>query len=122
MNRNWYAAFLLAVLIFLLYIAGRYVDNNTQTLTRELDVAYNLAVSGEYEQAKQAFQKAAQRSEENSPVWMLLIRRSLVDQLNQTLATIPSYVSAENLADLAVETARARTQAQQIRESFFSWF
>lgn len=122
MNRNWYAALLLAVLISLLYIAGRYVDDNTRKLTRELDAAYNLAMSGEYEQAKRAFQETAQRSEESSPIWMLLIRRSLVDQLNQTLATIPSYVSAENMADLAVETARACTQTQQIRTSFFSWF
>lgn len=122
MNRNWYAALLLAALILLLYSAGRYVDENTQKLTQELDTAYSLAVAGEYDQARQAFREAARHSQESNTIWLLLIRRSLVDQLNQTLATIPSYVSEENLADLAVETARACTQARQIRESFFSWF
>lgn len=122
MNRNWYAGILLAILVLILYGAGRYVDENTKALTQELNTAYSYAADGEYVRAEQAFREAAKRNEQNSGIWMLLIRRSLVDQLNQTLATIPSYVSAENLADLAVETARACTQARQIRESFFSWF
>ena len=52
----------------------------------------------------------------------LVVRRTLVDQFNQTLATLPAYATAENRADLAVETARACTQLQQIRQSFFSRF
>ena len=50
------------------------------------------------------------------------MRRTLVDQFNQTLATLPAYATADNRADLAVETARACTQLQQIRQSFFSRF
>ena len=122
MNRNWYATILLAVLFLTLYGAGIYLDRNVQALTQQLDTAYSLAEAGNYRQAQQIYEETAEQSAQSSTVWMLLVRRSLVDQLNQTLATIPSYVSAENMADLAVETSRARAQAQQIRASFFSWF
>lgn len=122
MNRNWYATILLAVLFLTLYGAGIYLDRNVQALTQQLDTAYSLAEAGNYRQAQQVYEETAEQSAQSSTVWMLLVRRSLVDQLNQTLATIPSYVSAENMADLAVETSRARAQAQQIRTSFFSWF
>lgn len=122
MNRNWYATILLAVLFLTLYGAGIYLDRNVQALTQQLDTAYSLAEAGNYRQAQQVYEETAEQSAQSSTVWMLLVRRSLVDQLNQTLATIPSYVSAENMADLAVETSRARAQAQQIRASFFSWF
>lgn len=122
MNRNWYATILLAMLFLTLYGAGIYLDRNVQALTQQLDTAYSLAEAGNYRQAQQVYEETAEQSAQSSTVWMLLVRRSLVDQLNQTLATIPSYVSAENMADLAVETSRARAQAQQIRASFFSWF
>lgn len=122
MNRNLYATILLAVLFLTLYGAGIYLDRNVQALTQQLDTAYSLAEAGNYRQAQQVYEETAEQSAQSSTVWMLLVRRSLVDQLNQTLATIPSYVSAENMADLAVETSRARAQAQQIRASFFSWF
>ena len=122
MNRNWYATILLAVLFLTLYGAGIYLDRNVQALTQQLDTAYSLAEAGNYRQAQRVYEETAEQSAQSSTVWMLLVRRSLVDQLNQTLATIPSYVSAENMADLAVETSRARAQAQQIRASFFSWF
>lgn len=122
MNRNWYATILLAVLFLTLYGGGIYLDRNVQALTQQLDTAYSLAEAGNYRQAQQVYEETAEQSAQSSTVWMLLVRRSLVDQLNQTLATIPSYVSAENMADLAVETSRARAQAQQIRASFFSWF
>ena len=109
-------------LFLTLYGAGIYLDRNVQALTQQLDTAYSLAEAGNYRQAQQVYEETAEQSAQSSTVWMLLVRRSLVDQLNQTLATIPSYVSAENMADLAVETSRARAQAQQIRASFFSWF
>ncbi len=122
MNRNWYAGILLVFLALTLYLSGRYINASTQKLEQDLCAAYRDAETGAYIAAEQAFQKAADKAEESSKIWFLLIRRSLVDQLNQTLATIPSYVSRENMADLAVETARACTQVRQIRQSFFSWF
>lgn len=122
MRRNWYAVVLLVLLTLLLYAASRYINTSTKALDNELSTAYAYAEAQDYEYARAAFTQAANRAAGYSRIWMLLIRRSLVDQLNQTLATIPSYVSEENLADLAVETARARTQVRQIKQSFFSWF
>lgn len=122
MKRNWYATVLLVLLAFILYVAGAYMTCTTQRLYQDLQTAYSYAESEHYAQAEQAFKNISEQAETHSKIWILLIRRSLVDQLNQTLATLPSYVSEDNLADLAVETARASTQVDQIRRSFFSWF
>lgn len=122
MNRNWYALGLLAVLAVGLCIAGRFVNTSIRSVDEDLTLAYSCAVSGEYHTAQQQFDDVADKAQRYSPLWMLLVRRNLVDQLNQTLATIPAYATKENQSDLAVETARARTQAEQIRQSFFSWF
>ena len=87
--------------------------------TKEVTVRLS---AGLHRQAATQFIQTANEAEAYSRLWVLLIRRSLIDQLNQTLATIPSYATSENHSDLAVETARARAQAQQIRQSFFSCF
>jgi len=122
MRRNWYAVALLVLLAIVLYAASRYMNTSTKALDTELGTAYTYAEAQDYDGARAAFTLAACHAEDYSHIWMLLTRRSLVDQLNQTLATIPSYVSEDNMADLAVETARARTQVRQINQSFFSWF
>ena len=122
MRRNWYAAALLLILACILCSAGMYVTDSTRQLDAELREAYTYAELGQFSEAREAYTAAAHQSKLKSEIWYLLIRRSLVDQLNQTLATIPSYVSENNLADLAVETARAREQVCQISQSFFSWF
>jgi hypothetical protein len=52
----------------------------------------------------------------------LLVRRNILDQLNQTLAVLPPCAEADSLADLEMETQRACTQIEQVRQSFFSGF
>ena len=42
--------------------------------------------------------------------------------LNQTLAVLPPCAEADSLADLEMETQRACTQIEQVRQSFFSGF
>jgi len=121
-NRNWYALALLFLLAVGLFSAGRFVDASICQIDVGLDQAYACANAGDFAEARQLYRKTAAQAREYSPVWILLIRRNLIDQLNQTLATIPAYAIPENQSDLAVETARARTQALQIRQSFFSWF
>lgn len=120
MNRNWYAAFLVGALCVALLAAGRYVHQSMQQLDQNICTAYACAQNEDYNTARTAFYDTAEQAEACSRIWCLLVRRNLVDQLNQTLATIPAYCNRENLSDLAVEVARARTQIQQIRQSFFS--
>lgn len=122
MNRNWYAVALLFVLILSLFLSGWYMHTTLEQLDTDLNRAFACAEAGDYRQARQNFLETADKAEQCSHLWVLLVRRSLIDQLNQTLATIPSYATAENHSDLAVETARARAQARQIRQSFFSCF
>lgn len=122
MNRNWYALILVCLLGIGMWRAGLFVDHSIREIESDLAQAYSLAQAQHYNQATQAFDNVIQKANACRPFWTLLVRRSLVDQLNQTLATIPFYTTPENQSDLAVETARAQTQARQIRQSFFSWF
>lgn len=119
MRRNWYAAGLLVLLFAAVWGAGVYVRTTTAQLDSQLAAAYSYAEQGDYPKARQAYRQTAQAARQAGRLWLLLIRRSLIDQLNQTLATLPHYATEENRSDLAVETARAREQARQIRQSFF---
>lgn len=98
------------------------MNTSFDVIDQGIQQAYGYAAAGNYDEAQQAFGAVAKTAERYTPFWILLVRRNLIDQLNQTLATIPSYATQENRSDLAVETARAKTQADQIRRSFFSWF
>ena len=122
MSRNRYAALLLFVLMLTLWGAGRYVDHTTAALCSELQAAQTLALNGQSVLARQAYADAARHARDASGWLALFVRRNLVDQLGQTLQTLPSYSSGEDLRDLTAETARACCQLQQIRQSFFGCF
>ena len=66
--------------------------------------------------------RAANRALRSTQVLGLLVRRNILDQLNQTLAVLPPCAEADSLADLEMETQRACTQIEQVRQSFFSGF
>ena len=73
-------------------------------------------------QARQAYDCIIARAADASGTLGLLVRRNLIDQMNQTLSVLPRCAEGENLADLTIETARACCQLQQIRQSFFGCF
>lgn len=120
MKRNWYAAAILLALVFLLCAAGRYVKCTTDALQRELQAAYALAEEGDFPAARHAYEQAVDGTAEQSTLLCLFIRRNIIDQLNQTLAVLPPCAEADSLADLEMETQRACTQIEQVRQSFFS--
>lgn len=120
MKRNWYAAVILLVLALLLLSAGRYVDRTTDAMQQALRAAYALAVQGELPAARRAYEAAAAKAQDTSKVLTLLVRRNIIDQLNQTLAVLPPCAEADSLPDLEMETQRACTQIEQVRQSFFS--
>ena len=122
MNRNWYAVLLVCALCAALFTAARYMDHSVAQLDRDLTTAYACALNDDFAAARTAFTAVKAQALGFSRSWFLLVRRSLVDQLNQTLATLPEYSHRENLSDLAVEVARARAQLEQLRQSFFSCF
>ena len=72
--------------------------------------------------ARRAYSRAANRALRSTQVLGLLVRRNILDQLNQTLAVLPPCAEADSLADLEMETQRACTQIEQVRQSFFSGF
>ena len=118
MKRNWYAAIILLALCVLLFRAGQYVDRTTAGMQRQLEAAYALAEQGDYPAAR----RAANRALRSTQVLGLFVRRNILDQLNQTLAVLPPCAEADSLADLEMETQRACTQIEQVRQSFFSGF
>lgn len=76
----------------------------------------------DYPAARRAYSREANRALRSTQVLGLLVRRNILDQLNQTLAVLPPCAEADSLADLEMETQRACTQIEQVRQSFFSGF
>ena len=99
MKRNWYAAIILLALCVLLFRAGQYVDRTTDGMQRQLEAAYALAEQGDYPAARRAYSRAANRALRSTQVLGLLVRRNILDQLNQTLAVLPPCAEADSLAD-----------------------
>ena len=122
MKRNWYAAAILLVLCLLLVIAGQYVADETDAMQQDLRTAYALAEQGDYPAARRAYDTAATKALDASSILNLLVRRNIIDQLNQTLAVLPPCAEADSLADLEMETQRACAQIEQVRQSFFGGF
>lgn len=119
MKRNRYAVTILLILALLLLGAGRYLDRTTDELQNRIQAAYALAEQGDYPAARHAYDAAAARAQAESGVLNLLVRRNIIDQLNQTLAVLPPCAEADSLADLEMETQRACIQIEQVRQSFF---
>lgn len=92
MKRNWYAAIILLALCVLLFRAGQYVDRTTAGMQRQLEAAYALAEQGDYPAARRAYSRAANRALRSTQVLGLLVRRNILDQLNQTLAVVAALV------------------------------
>ena len=109
MKRNWYAVVILLMLCLLLLAAGRYVDRTTAALVQQVHAAY----------ARRAYGRAAEKARESSVLLNLLVRRNILDQMNQTMAVLPPCAETDSLADLEMETQRACTQIEQVRQSFF---
>ena len=122
MKRNWYAAIILLALCVLLFRAGQYVDRTTAGMQRQLEAAYALAEQGDYPAARRAYASAAAKAQTASRILGLLVRRNLIDQLNQTMTVLPPCAEADSLADLEMETQRACAQIVQLRQSFFGGF
>lgn len=121
-KRNLYAVLLLAALLAIVYGSGRAVSVCILRTEQELQSAYSLALQGQYADAAKAYRLAADNSQNRSRILCLFVRRNLLDKINETLATLEHYALPDNPADLAVETARAFSQLEQLEESFIAVF
>lgn len=121
-KRNLYAVLLLAALLAIVCGSGRTVSGCIGHTEQELHTAYRLALDGQYPDAAEAYRTTAENSRRRSLVLCLFVRRNLLDKINETLATLEHYALPDNPADLAVETARAFEQLEQLEESFIAVF
>ena len=115
MKRNWISFGILVFLAFFVLFGNRTVCISLDHLQQELDNAYACTMVQDYDSAVIAYRSAAQNAERQSALYFLLTRRTLVDQLNQTLSTLSSYANPDNQADLSVEQARASAQIRQLK-------
>lgn len=122
MSRNRYAVILLVVLALTLWLAGRYVNRTTATLCNELQTACTLAETGQMPQAQQAYRAAADNAAQASKVLGMLVRRNLIDQMNQTLSLLPGCAKEENLTDLTLETDRPAASCNRYSNHFSAVF
>lgn len=122
MKRSLSALLLLAGLAAALGAAGLYLGQSTARVDAVLQTACVLAQNGQYKTSAAAYREAAAEAEHSMRLWGLLVRRNTLEALGQTLACLPGYARQENLADLWVETARARCQLRQLTASFFGSF
>lgn len=121
-KRNLYAVLLLAVLFAIVYGSGKAVSHCIGQTEQQLQAAYALAQAQQYPASAQAYRSAAENARRHSRFLCLFVRRSLLDKVNETLATLEFYALPDNPADLAVETARAFSQLEQLEESFIAVF
>lgn len=122
MKRNWYALVILLLLALCLTGGGIYLRRTTQRLYLGVQRAYACTEWQDYEGARQAYHTVNSQMRQDYTALSLLVRRNLLDLLEQTLATLPAYANPDNAADLAVESARACAQLRQIEQAYFYLF
>lgn len=122
MKRNLYAALLLLVICCVTMVSDRYVSDCAGRLRADVNAACQNAQAGQYAQAQQALCAAAETGRQRSRLLFLLVRRSLLDEINESLALLPEYAQPDNLADLCVECARVTAQLTQLEESYGAIF
>ncbi|HJD21734.1 MAG TPA: DUF4363 family protein [Candidatus Gemmiger faecigallinarum] len=122
MKRNFYAVLLLLAVGAVVFFSGRFVRQSTDRTQRQVQQAYRSAQDGQFETARTIYRQAAEDCRADSRLLYLLVRRSLLDEINESLALIADYAQQDNLADLGVETARVTEQLEQLQASFLAAF
>lgn len=119
MNRNWYAVVTLALLALLVGCSGLYVHTTADRLRQDAADAYACSLAQDYTGARQGFADLEAQMKRHGLWLRLVVRRALVDKVEETVATLPHYASPDNQADLAVEAARVQALIDQMESSFF---
>lgn len=122
MKRNLYAVLLLILVVCIVASSGWYVSRCAKQNRVRIESAYQSALRGEYDTAKQEFSAVANTSQRQSKLLFLLVRRSILDEINESLSLLDRYSTPDNLADLGAETARVTSQLEQLEDSFWAIF
>lgn len=122
MKRNLYAAVLLVLVCAVVIASSRFVTSATDQTRQQVQMAYQAALNGDFDIARNAYRSAADQCRQNSRLLYLMVRRSLLDEINESLALLSNYAQADNMADLGVETSRVTEQLDQLQDSFLAAF
>ncbi|MGN0975355.1 MAG: hypothetical protein ACI4OL_05080 [Gemmiger sp.] len=122
MKRLWYAGILLALLAVAVSASAFWVQDAAGQIDNAVRTAYACALQEDYVGSRAAYLAAVELNRAKRHGLDLFVRRSLLDKIGETLATLPSYATPDNMADLSVETARVREQLRQMTMSYLAWF
>lgn len=122
MRRNLYAVLLLCVLGTAVFGSQAYVKACSEELKNCIRESYACTVQGNYAAAKEGFLRTKAIAKQKSSLLSLVVRRSLLDKVNETLSSLPHYAVPDNQADLAVEAARACEQLDQLTDCYNARF
>lgn len=122
MKRNFYAAILLVLVGCIVAGSGWYVSHCAKQARTRVQAAYQTALDGDYSKAKRDFLGISDTSQRQSKLLFLLVRRSILDEINESLSLLERYSTPDNLADLGAETARVTAQLDQLEDSFWAVF
>ena len=108
-------------MLLAIFLSGSatYVHETSDRLRRDVGEAHASALLDDFDGARRAYQATALAAKKQGFALRLLVRRTVVDKVEETLAVLPHYAAPDNAADLAVETARAVALIDQMEASFF---
>lgn len=122
MKRNWYAVAILAFLAIFLLGCQSYVHRTSQSLQSEVRQAYTQTLKLDYQGARKTLAEAQCHAKQASSILCLVVRRTALERMNETMSVLSGYANPDNQADLAVEVARACAQIEQMEKSFLGVF
>lgn len=122
MKRNWYAVTILAFLTIFLLGCQSYVHKTSQSLQNEVRQAYTQTLKLDYQGARKTLAEAQSHAKQASSILCLVVRRTALERVNETMSVLSGYANPDNQADLAVEVARACAQIEQMENSFLGVF
>ena len=122
MKRNWYAVTILAFLTIFLLGCQSYVHKTSQSLQNEVRQAYTQTLKLNYQGARKTLAEAQSHAKQASSILCLVVRRTALERVNETMSVLSGYANPDNQADLAVEVARACAQIEQMEKSFLGVF
>ena len=119
MKRVVPAVVLLIVAAGLTIYGTLFINQKTSELTDLLNAAHSCCTNRDYHGASDNLEKFCQTFNKNEAILILFVRRDLLAELMRIAEPLFDYANEEMRYDFCIETQRAVTQLEIIRESQF---
>lgn len=116
MKQLWFAAGLLAALLTVTLVSGRYIQSFSDGLTEALVQSQDLARTGHWGQAEQQTQNAYQRWQDNHFYLHTVMQHSDTDQILRKFREVLEYLQIREWDQYTAANADLITQIQLLAE------